>query len=100
MLCQIWLAAAVIGYLVFSAIVADWMLDELAHTERNRQMPTAPNCPTCGQELEQFDVIINKTTDEAFSLWICKNEDCDDCSALWNDAQPGFLNRGDPSGIY
>ena len=34
MLCQIWLAAAVIGYLVFSAIVADWMLDELAHTER------------------------------------------------------------------
>lgn len=57
-------------------------------------------CPNCGQELDHLDVITNRDTGKSYDLWICHNEDCSDYGTIWNDAQSGFLNLGDPSGIY
>ncbi len=57
-------------------------------------------CNCCGEELDQLDTIVNKRTGKTYHLWICHNEDCEWYGAIWNDCQPGFLNPGDPSGLY
>ena len=62
--------------------------------------PSEPECPECDQEMDFLDTITNKRTGKSYDLWICHNEDCDGRDQIWNDAQPGFLNQGDPSGLY
>ena len=59
-----------------------------------------PVCNTCGEELDHLDKILNKRTGSIYNLWICHNEECESYGSIWNDQQPGFLNPGDPSGLY
>ena len=62
-------------------------------------MTPNPECPCCEQELAYLDRVRSKTG-ESYNLWACHNEDCDCHGTVWNDAQPGHLNRGDPAGLY
>lgn len=56
------------------------------------------NCLDCGVELKQVDVIINRRTQETFTLYVCRNEYCDHYGQVYNDAH-GDLHEGDPSGL-
>jgi hypothetical protein len=62
--------------------------------------PSEPECPTCDQEMHWLDVITNRRTGKSYRLWVCHNEDCEDCGSIWNDASGDELRRGDPAGLY
>ncbi|MHC4071200.1 MAG: hypothetical protein ACYTGS_04070 [Planctomycetota bacterium] len=62
--------------------------------------PSEPECPTCDEEMDILDIIVNRRTRKAYHLWVCHNEDCEDYGSIWNDAREGDLRRGDPAGLY
>lgn len=58
-------------------------------------------CPSCGQELDYLDVIVNMQSGIVmYELFICHTEDCEDFGTIFHENNQDELVRGDPTGTY